>query len=61
MKTFAEAAKSRGTIIAEKARAKGNKHTDQKRSALSDKGMAIIYGERYHAKSPVNCGWPQPL
>jgi hypothetical protein len=56
MKTSAQAIKSRGTVIAEKARAKANKYTDQKRSALLDKGMAIIYGGLDHAKSPVNRG-----
>ena len=56
MKTSSQPAKSRGTVIAEKARAKANKYTDQKRSALLDKGMAIIYGGFDHAKSPVNRG-----
>jgi hypothetical protein len=56
MKTSVQAIKSRGTVIAEKARAKANKYTDQKRSALLDKGMAIIYGGLDHAKSPVNRG-----
>jgi hypothetical protein len=40
--------------MAEKARAKANKYTDQKRSALLEKGMSIIYGGLNHAKSSVN-------
>lgn len=54
MKTTVQAIKSRGTVIAEKARAKANRYTDQKRSALLDKGMATIYGGLEHAKSTVN-------
>jgi hypothetical protein len=46
--------KSRGTVIAEKARAKANSFTDKKRSDLIEQGMAIIYGGLNHAKSPVN-------
>jgi hypothetical protein len=56
MKTSVQAIKSRGTVIAEKARAKGNKYTDQKRSALLERGMAIIYGGPDHAKAAVNRG-----
>jgi hypothetical protein len=54
MKASSRVVKTRGTVIAEKARAKANKYTDQKRSALLEKGMAIIYGGLDHAKSPVN-------
>jgi hypothetical protein len=54
MKTSSRVVKTRGTVIAEKARAKANKYTDQKRSALLEKGMAIIYGGLDHAKSSVN-------
>jgi hypothetical protein len=46
--------KSRGTVIAEKARAKANDYTDKKRSGLIEQGMSIIYGGLNHAKSPVN-------
>jgi hypothetical protein len=42
MKKAVECVKSRGTVIAEKARAKANKYSDEKRSALLEKGMAII-------------------
>jgi hypothetical protein len=56
MKKSAELVKSRGTVIAERARAKANKYTDEKRSALLEKGMAIIYGGLEHAKSTVNRG-----
>jgi len=34
--------KSRGTVIAEKARAKANGFTDKKRSGLIEQGMSII-------------------
>jgi hypothetical protein len=54
MKKSVQAIKSRGTVMAEKARAKANKYTDQKRSALLEKGMSIIYGGFNHAKSSVN-------
>jgi hypothetical protein len=55
MKASAQSTKkSRGTVIAEKARAKANKFTDAKRSDLIEQGMAIIYGGLNHAKSPVN-------
>lgn len=40
------AKKSRGTVIAEKARAKANSYTDKKRSDLLEQGMAIIYSEK---------------
>jgi hypothetical protein len=49
MKKSIQAVKSRGTVIAEKARAKANKYTDEKRSALLEKGMSIIYGGLNHA------------
>ena len=56
MKTSVQAVKSRGTVIAEKARAKGNKYTDQKRSALLERGMAIIYGGPDRAKATAHRG-----
>ena len=56
MKKSVEIVKSRGTVIAEKARAKANKYTDEKRSALLARGMAIMYGGLEHAKSTVNRG-----
>jgi hypothetical protein len=45
--------KSPGTLIAEKARAKANSHSDEKRHELLEQGMAIIYGGSNHAKSAV--------
>lgn len=46
--------KSRGTVIAEKARARGNAHSDEKRASLIEQGMAIIYGQSGHAKCATN-------
>jgi hypothetical protein len=43
--------KSLGTIIAEKERAKANTYSDEKRHALLERGMAMIYGGSDHAKS----------
>jgi hypothetical protein len=54
MKTSVQAVKSSGTLLGEKARAKANKFTDQKRSALLEKGMSIIYDGPDHAKSTIN-------
>jgi hypothetical protein len=56
MKKSVQTSRSRGTLIAEKTRAKANKYTDRKRSTLLDRGMAIIYGGLDHAKSTVNRG-----
>jgi hypothetical protein len=56
MKTSVEAVKSRGTVIAEKARAKGNKFTDQKRSALLERGVAIIYAGPDFASATLSRG-----
>jgi hypothetical protein len=48
--------KSRGTVIAEKVRAKANKFSDEKRKELIEQGMAIIYAGPNHAKATVNRG-----
>jgi hypothetical protein len=42
--------KSRGTVIAEKARARANAYSDEKRASLIEQGMAVIYGGSDHAK-----------
>ena len=47
-------AKSPGTVISEKARAKANAYTDEQRQALLEKGIAMIYGGSRHAKSAIN-------
>ena len=36
--------KSFGSLVAEKARAKANGYTDEKRNSLRERGMALIYG-----------------
>jgi hypothetical protein len=46
-------AKSPGTVLSEKLRARANKHSDQEREKSIAEGLAIIYGgrRREHAKS----------
>ena len=44
---------SRGTVIAEKCRARLNTATDAQRAALFAKGMQLIYGSGHAPKSPV--------
>ena len=56
MKAAAQTEKPRGTVIAEKARAKANKFSDRKRDSLLEQGMAIIYGETNRPKSGVPRG-----
>jgi len=46
--------KSRGTLIAEKARSRANKYTDGERAALLNRTMALIYGGGKHGKRAVN-------
>jgi hypothetical protein len=47
---------SRGTVIAEKHRARLNTATDAQRSALFAKGMSLIYGSGHAPKTPVGRG-----
>jgi hypothetical protein len=42
--------KSLGTVIAEKARAKANSFSDEKRQSLTERGMALIYSGPGYAK-----------
>jgi hypothetical protein len=49
------ASKSKGTKIAEKARAKANGYSDIKRGQLLDQGLAIIYGGRSYVKANRGC------
>jgi hypothetical protein len=46
--------KSLGTTISDKARAKANTYTDEKRHVLLERGMAIIYGGSNHAKTAAS-------
>jgi hypothetical protein len=47
--------KSEGTLIAEKARVRGNQLSDAARSAYLKDGLAMIYGGGLNAKTTVNC------
>ena len=51
IKTSVQTVKSRGTVSAEKARAKANKFTDQKRSALLEKGMTMMNDHFFPGKN----------
>lgn len=46
--------KSKGTLIAERARARVNTYSEEKRRELLDRGMAMIYGAAKPAKSHGN-------
>jgi len=48
--------KSVGTLGAEKARARANAYTDQKREELLRKGLSIIYGGDANAKAHTGRG-----
>jgi hypothetical protein len=53
-KTIKPEQKSKGTVIAEKARAQANSYSDEKRAILIERGMSLIYGTDAHAKCTSN-------